>query len=219
MAYKRKTYRKKKHLGKATLALKKVKHLEKVLKPEVKQRYTYLAGQGVNDTFTVFSIFHDIAQGLATNERIGNEVLVKRIRARSYIRLTNSVAGQMVALRCVVLQFVQQTPGVQPPSGYVLGSALGSFMDYTTDETTSATGGNYVRILYDRRYSMSMSSKPNLYIDVDIKRDIKLQYTGPGGTAIQKNGLYIYFVSDSPLLSPSINPIADTVFLTDFTDV
>jgi len=216
MVFKKKTYRKKAYNGKADLALKKVNHLERVLKPEVKQRFTLLAANPVDSSFTAYSALHDVAQGLSINQRIGNDILVKRIRIRSYVQLANSVAGQMVAFRALVIRYKQQTPGVNPPAGLVLSSAIGAFMDPTTQQYHQASL-NTVEILYDKNFSMSMSSKPSMFINVDIKKDIPVKYNGVLGSNIQKNGLYYYLISD--VAPAGANPLADSWFLTDYTDV
>lgn len=134
-----------------------------------------------------------VAQGQANGQRVGDNV---RVRS-AHITLTWAIADATNIVRCIVYQWHPLSTGSAPVPGSILehtSDALAAISPYVVNND-----GDY-SILYDKTIQLSAVSRPAATVDFWItgnkflKRDV---HYSAGSSSVQKNGLFLLFVSDS----------------------
>lgn len=185
--YKRRAYRFKRRFNYGKAAFR-------MLKKNVEKKYltVNVNGTEINSDAILSNDMTSIAQGDTNTSRTGVKVTAKSL----YIRGTLVQTGQDSVCRMVVVCDRQQEGDTAPTLGQVLG-------DGTIGPVYGATNLLYsgrFQILMDKVYSLDASDKPNInlkyYLKLNKGKGINVRYNGSGSTDIQKNGIYVFFVSN-----------------------
>lgn len=186
----RKPYRKRFNKNQS-LAKKAYSLAKKAYKaPELKYKALSNAPASVLGTGSVTQL-DTIQQGLTNNNRIGDRVLAKSLHYRMELKLHASATDTLV--RCIVFRWISEQPA---SAGDVLESVtIGSFKD--EDQRYSS------QILMDRVYRLSTAEKPELFVSGKIKINKHITYP-EGSSTSNRNALYVLFVSDEAVNTPSI---------------
>lgn len=136
-----------------------------------------------------------IAVGDAEGSRTGNSILQKYV----YMKVTTklNVSSNYSRLRLVLVQDKQQVGDTSPSYTDVYESASPMAL------INKLTVGRY-SILYDRTFNLD-ANNAQLLQDKYIPINNHARYNGTASTDIQKNGLYLMYISDDNTNQPTIS--------------
>jgi len=193
--------------GTLTQQVKSLQRVVRNLAPEIK----YVDNSvGANDITTAGAVVHltAIAQGDSQGTRTGNTVFVKSVSIIGrWTRAANVSTGVNNAYRVIVFVDKEQVADTAPTlSEVVTGSPISHFPNLDNLERFRVL--YFGPILEAARMQTdadgftlgtpSTSPSVNLYFKLDIKPKIKVSYNGSASTDIEKNGIYIGFISNDP---------------------
>lgn len=193
---------------------KKVNKLTKLVgKPEVKHHSNYLSsvditdkGNGTNQVFVV----NAPAQGDTDISRDGDKLRMLSLALRGNL----IVADTTNVVRMIVFQIYDG--GVSGLLEDVIEASDSSGRQWRSPYKHDNAGK--FKILYDRTYSLGDASKQQVTFNKLIRFSGKNAYVGflNGTTTIQKNTVYVAFVSDSAAIS---HPTMNIYYRLRYTDV
>jgi len=172
----------------ASSAWKGVKYLKTLVNSEKHKIDSGPASINVDSTGTVVHLTN-IAQGDGTNQRTGNSILLSGCSVKLQIALNS--AATVSALRILLFHDKQQVADGTPTIGEVLNSV-------STMAHLNATNIGRFSILMDKMLMLGTGSNTTKVIQEYFKIQKHVRYNGTAGTDIQKNGLYIMFLSTEP---------------------
>lgn len=143
--------------------------------------------------------FHAIAQGDASSDRNGNSLLAKYLRIR--LNFAPHASEQSTLVRVLVVQDKHQVADNPPSYSDVVdstGAGIDSFLN-------SNTVGRF-RVLHDRKYRVA-NDLPDVTKNLALKINNHVRYNGTTTADIQKNGLYMFLVSDQATNTPTITGV------------
>lgn len=182
---KTKTYRKRR-----TYAPKRGAFMSK-LKPELKKLDLPISVSTLDIATPYIALLPAVGLDTSDAGRIGNQINVKSIYGRvKYTPLApyNSIRVMMVVDR-------QQVGDTVPAIGDLLDGDVGGYM---IAPLNNRTVGRF-QVLMDRIYQPDRgASNSPLYFKFYKKCNIPVRYNGSIHTDIQKNGVYLFIMSDDP---------------------
>lgn len=189
-----------------SLAKRAYKIARSLQKSVEKKMYQLNTTQTALTTGAVFPL-SSIPEGVGSLARDGLKVLPKSIYAR--IRINHGDDGgtppildpRGVLTRVVIFRDTQQDPDTTP-----VVSDLFESTPYVTSSYDRLHRARY-KILLDRTYTTAPNASNSVLFKKHFLRGKKVEvpiwYNGGGSTDIQKNGLYILFVTDDAVYSPT----------------
>lgn len=139
-----------------------------------------------------------IATGDADASRTGNSILCKRLTYNMSINM--NVSSSDTWLRMVLLVDTQQVGDTAPQWTDVFSAATISSL------LNVETLGRFT-ILRDKIYTMSISGRRNLQLKGSIPLKFHTRYNGNNSTDIQKNGVYLMFLSNEATNTPTVTSV------------
>lgn len=135
-----------------------------------------------------------IAAGTTISERVGLSINVKNIFGRMIF--TKDPAAEVTNIRCIIFKDKQQINGATPVITDVLqGSSVVS--------SYSMQSKGRFEILWDKNIDLKAGSNQTETFKINLPVADTMQYSGTANTTIQKNGLYVLFLSNATLFIPS----------------
>jgi len=153
-----------------------------------------------------------IGQGATVNQRVGQQIMAKRLKLR-YSIYTNSSANQLA--RVLVVQWKKQVSDTSPTTAQLLentGATQGALSDYAF---SSEFKENF-RVLHDKTYALSGTSNgaPNVFREASIPLNSRISFNGSATSDIEKNGIWMLSISNQANSEPKI-VFCNTLYYTD----
>jgi len=188
--------------------LQQVRSLQRfvaTLKPEIKFHDTACAGSNVPVTGTVDHIT-DIAQGDTVSTRTGNAINVVSITLKGTISDYGAAGSHF---RVCLVQDKQQVADTAPAAGTIFSDAIASANPVTAVPTIANLSRFNVLWMSRAYHSGGLNAGfVNNYWECSKKVNIKVSYNGTASTDIEKNGLYVIFLSDQAAATVDFNGLA-----------
>ncbi len=146
--------------------------------------------------------FCSIVQGDGVGFRDGNEICVKSIVLRDEIN-QNALAGANTVVRRIVFVDKQQVSDSTPGPDDVLNFAGSN--DWLAQYSLTKRGR--FKILSDQFFNFSLTGGTNIRTQSKtywFKNGIMVRYNGATTTDIQKNGIYILYISNDGSNPPAV---------------
>lgn len=144
----------------------------------------------------VIQELHLIQQGLTQSQRIGLSIYAKNLFGRATFLIDPAAA----ATNCRII-FFQDTQQINASAPVVTDVLQGA--NYLSSYSWISKGR--FRILYDEMIDLTSQNNQSQSIKFNIPVKNIVQYSGALTTNIQKNGLYMLYISNAGLLVPSID--------------
>lgn len=183
----------------AQKALTKVNKLQRQFKPEVKSKLANSVGLGVPLTGQTIT-FTDIAESVTSIGRTGLDITGKSLSIR--YNIMKNVSPSTTLCRLIVFRDRQQIADTNPSIDDVLQSTASN-----TAITSFHTEVHLKRfdILYDRVHLLT-STEPKVVAVKHINlKNLDIRYNGSSSSDVQKNGLFLAFISDQISTVPLMN--------------
>lgn len=193
-------------LAMAYAAYKGVKYLKSIVNVEFKKHDS----QATNTPSTsgVISSLAAIAQGDTDQTRSGNSILAKSLYLQYTIKQHASASETFC--RLVVFMDKQQISDTAPSIGDILDSTFSS--QYWLAPLNNEFGVGRFKVLADRRFAFSGNGKEAHIGKLYLKLKNHIRYNGSTVSDIQKNGIYLLWVSSEATNTPSVEHVARLTF-------
>lgn len=192
--YKRRNYVRTSGESLALKAFRGVKALRGIINSEKKKH-----DAGVSETPSTsgaVTSLASIAQGDTLVQRNGNSILAKYLGIRYTVNMNASATNTI--LRTILVKDLQQVSDTAPTLGDVLQDVtVNSFLDYKFPGRFS--------VLMDKTIQLSANGRNGHMEKINIPLNTHIKYNGTASTDIQKNGLYLMFVSNESANVPTIS--------------
>lgn len=161
---------------------------------------------------------HEIKQGDSTQERTGTEIQAHSVAWNITARNDGSPGAQSITV--MLVRDMQQVKSTHPAISDILNPSTVGTLAAPNSLLNIHSRGRF-KVLYRRQYTLADQTgadSSSFHIIKGYKRlSFPLRYNGSGSTNIDKNGLYMLFISDG-------DPAADSVYIVGsirfyFTDV
>lgn len=140
-----------------------------------------------------------IAQGDTSAGRTGNSLLLRSLSYRFKLEINSSVTSN-TTVTMIIFQDTQQVGDTSPAATDVLAQAN------TYSLLSTLTAGRF-KILKRKSYLLTPASggRPAIEQKGFMKLYSHVRYNGTASTDIQKNGLYVLFISSESTNTPTVN--------------
>lgn len=207
MAYRRrKVFKRKRFARKRGGLVKKVLQIVKNQR-ETKREQVSLANSAITYTATLAQLI-SVAQGATNSTRVGDEITFKNLTGR-FCLTWNNVGITTQKMRVVVIYW--RVPNLQTITATDIFASNGTTQAYLSPKAWTSRFNS--TLLYDRVHTVDNLTNQTKNFHINIKVNKEIQF-GAGTTTFQRNGLYIYFVSDQATNGPYIQGI----WVNTFTD-
>lgn len=183
----------------AKAALKAATYMKGMINSEKNYFDTSQTGQAQSFSGTIYPL-SQIPQGDDVGNRAGNSVLARSLYIKADISgNTGTVSGSTI-LRMMIVSDTENT-GSTPTVSDILqttGTAL------VVDSPLNVDHIARYNVLLDKTFALNNSGQIRLQYKKYIKLYKHLKYTGPNGTDVYKNNLYMLVCSDVNANDPSI---------------
>lgn len=142
-----------------------------------------------------------LANGDTTGTRTGNSILCKSLYFRGYMNI-NSSTTVSTRVSIALVQDLQQISDTNPGVLDIFTSQNPE-AQLRTGATTN-TAGRF-KILWRKNYILVPSQRPTVTLDKFRKLNTHVKFNGSGTGDIQKNGLYLVFLTSEATNYPTIN--------------
>lgn len=186
MAYKKKTMTVKK-------LAKQVKKLTSIPDSKI---YIVNTNSGPGLSGSIHNI-HEISVGTSANQRTGFVINAQSVNVKAQFQAHASATNTFVKM--LIVQDKQQVADTQPAVSDVIYS-LGA-NSWLANKNYDTTGR--FKILASHTF-LQDGTNPRYY-EKQLKLGFPIRYNGTGPTDIQKNGLYVIFISNQITFLPTIN--------------
>lgn len=189
-------------LGTAKKALKEVRKLKRILKPEPKH---HTVGTTTITPNIAGSITHitGIANGNSVTTRVGNGIRASWYELR--FRVTQAAAATETWLRCVLFVDKKQVESVVPATQDVLKNAD------VLSPYARLTHGRF-RILFDRVLNFDDTLRQTATVLKRGRINMPIEWIGGAAGDISTNGIYLLFLSTLNANMPSVSFHMQIVF-------
>jgi len=166
-----------------------IKYIKGLVNSEMYKFDTTDVGVNMTSSSAYSANLSSLVVGDADNNRTGNSVLAKCLSVRG--TMVAATTANPFNIRVVIVRDNQQIADTAPVYTDVFeGSTVYSFLK-------KSTVGRFT-ILYQRNINLSTSVNPTFNLNVNIPMQHHIRYNGTAGTDIQKGGIYIMWLCDSP---------------------
>lgn len=199
MPFKRRTF--KKPVRKLAPVQKKAvsKMINKALDTRIEDKYVVQGGPVSPSSVGTIFTFGNPTIGTGVNDRIGNVIHSKRIKARfTVINGTTAGVGEINDCRIMVLQWKAVSPNA--PTIPEILTLNGGFMDSTSLYVNTMSSS--FNVLYDRVFTVNPTDGPK-HFSINLSKYIhKISYNS--GTTAGYNNFFMLLWSDSSVLNHPI---------------
>lgn len=180
------------------LARYAVKHLN------VEYKIADRAGVGVTLGTPYINGLTNIAQGTSPSQREGRRVELKKMILKVYFEL-NDTTPTATMIRMLVVRKINNDAAANPPITDILNFA-------SVNSLRNLDNTDNYKVLYDRVYSMDPNSQkfrhlvvPFSWAQYGIKQVYRLAATTGSTVDIERNSLFIIFISSETTNPPSVS--------------
>jgi len=177
---------------------------------EMKVLDTSTTSSTIGSSGTVF-LLNGIAQGTDTNQRIGNEYIVKGFNCRySFVTTGQTTAADETNVFRLIVVYDKEPKGVAPGVSEILSLVR---PDSTYQD---ANKGRFI-VMYDRFDYVGLNGPMAVTDNIFEKCDLQVLCNTTSGTisAIQTGSIYLLCISDSTIVP---NPVLNFVSRVAYTD-
>lgn len=138
-----------------------------------------------------------IQQGVGLVQRVGQQITAKRLTGRYWIKAStsNSVA------RVIIVQYKKQSSSSTPSLAKILENySAGTGSVWSPYSFTNQFNENF-RMLYDKFHVVNAASDAGVAREISIPLNFKIAYNGAATTDIEKNGIYMFMLSNETVAS------------------
>nr|UOF81226.1 capsid protein [Cressdnaviricota sp.]UOF82999.1 capsid protein [Cressdnaviricota sp.] len=188
--YQKRNYRKYSNRNNS-LAKKAYRLAKKAYKlPELKYHEESLTPSSVSGTGSIRETC-GIAEGSTDNQRIGATIHPTSLKIRCTFKLNAAATDTLI--RMIVFRWISEAP-----------ASLSEILETATVNSFKSQNLRYQsEIMYDRVFRLSTAEKPELFLQKSIKLNKYISYPSSSSTS-NRNGIYIAFVSDEAVNTPTI---------------
>lgn len=195
-------YKKQKTAGQA--ALTAVASLKRRIAAATEIKYedvnTTIAAPVSLDELGTISNLAQIAQGAGLVQRVGQQITAKRLTGRYFIKVT---AGPPQLTRVIIVQYKKQSSSSTPSLAKILENyAAGTGSVWSPYSFTNQFNENF-RLLYDKSHAVDPLTNSGVTREISIPLNFRIAYNGAATTDIEKNGIYMFMLSDSIAATPT----------------
>lgn len=179
--------------GSAATAKKALSLAKKAIRlPELK--WSAVVGAAPTSVAGAGSNIHVINQtvGNTNNERIGDQICPTSINFRMTVKLGAAATDTLV--RMIVYRWFSGAP-----AGVTSVLQTASYQSFTAEDTHK----NF-QILKDQMITLNSANVPERFLSFKIPYKHKIQFPG-GATQANKNGIWVIFISDEAVQTPTIS--------------
>ncbi len=181
--------------------------VRKLVNVEKKKLDLSHSGNILSSTTSARLNFTAIATGDGPNQREGNSIKVVRLYGKGTIRVNSASTSTASNLRVVIIRDNQQIADTTPTWTDIYALA-----DHNSLLNT-ATVGRY-SVLWDRRYTVSnQNGSPGRAFEFNIPLQQHVRYNSTASTDIQKNGMYMFAISDESVNGVDLSVQARTTYI------
>lgn len=139
-----------------------------------------------------------IGQGNGQAQRVGQQITAKKLHMRYWLE---DNGGSHVA-RIIIVQYKKQSSSSTPSLAKILENySAGTGSAWSQLSYTNQFKENF-RLLYDKFHAVDTTGGPSTVArEFTIPLNCKIAYNGTQTTDIEKNGIYMFMLSDSTVAS------------------
>lgn len=183
-----------KALALANTALHGVRQLKGIINSE--KKYHTVSISGAMSSSGSVQALTAISQGDTNSTREGNSLLLKSLYLRMCITQHSSAVSTFY--RLLLIKDLQQVSDTSPGVTDIISSAtIGSGLN-------KSNAGRF-QVLHEFVFSTDNSKTTTRFIKKYIPQNFHIRYNGTTSTDIQKNGLYLVYLSDQGTNTPNLN--------------
>lgn len=149
-----------------------------------------------------------VSQGDTDQQRNGNSIRLKSLLIKGQFLLNPSATTTQMC-RMIVVMDNQQIGDTTPAFSDIIDSGFGNNIYAPLNNETV---GRFT-VLLDRVYSLQPNGDTLKSLYHYLKMDKHVRFNGPANTDIQKNGIYVYCVSNDNTNLPSLQLVSRTTFI------
>lgn len=186
-----KRYSKRRYSNTRVLAKKALRIAKKAYKlPELKYNALNLSPGSISGTGSITAL-DTVTQGQTNNTRIGDQLMATSVKYRASLKLNASATDTLV--RMMIVRWVSEAPSV-----------VTDVLETPTVNSFKSENNRFSsQVLLDRVYRLSTAEKPEIFIRGSVKLGKMINYDGGAATS-NRNGVYVIFVSDEAVNTPTI---------------
>lgn len=173
-----------------------VKYLKSIVNSE-RHYHTRTADLNPSSTGQVVHLT-DVGQDDTSTGRTGNSILLRGININLECSMNASITNGETYFRIIVFKDNQQIGDTTPAVTDILESAK-------TSAFLNQDHAGRFQILKNYYFSLDSIKGKSRIIRHYINQHLHVRWNGINGSDIQKNGIYILFLSDEPTNTPSVN--------------
>lgn len=182
----------------AIKAVRGVRYLKGLVNSEMLHKDTTYSTSSISGAGSVVHLTN-IAQGDDYNGRTGNSILLRSLSYRYKLEINSSVTSN-TTITCLIFQDTQQVADSTPSVTDVLAAA-------TTHSLLSLSSPGRFKIISRKSYTLTPASggRPALEYKGFHKLYSHVKYNAGASTDVQKNGLYVLFISSEATNYPTVS--------------
>lgn len=153
-----------------------------------------------------------VAQGAGLVQRVGQQITAKRLTGRYIVKYNgaNSMA------RVIIVQYKKQSSSSTPSLAKIVENySAGTGSVWSPYSFTNQFTENF-RVLYDKSHAIEASNQAAVR-ELSIPLNFKIAYNGTLTTDIEKNGIYMFMLSDQTVAS-GLGPLISYGMRLAYTD-
>jgi len=210
-------YKKQKTAGEAALtAVKSLKRRIAAATELKAEDVNTVVGTPLTMTTVATNISHltQVAGGSGIVQRVGQQIQGKSLNLRYNIKEAGATGG-MATARVVVVQWKKQASSTAPSLARLLEATTNAAMSQYS--FTNQFKENF-NLLHDATYALGGGggSGASVFRMVNIPLNFKISYSGSAAADIEKNGIYMYLISDIAVgANPPTISFSSTLYFTD----
>jgi len=154
-----------------------------------------------------------VAQGSSIVQRVGQQITAKRLTGRYWIRPGNSNS----MARVIIVQYKKQSSSTTPSLAKILENySAGTGTVWSPFSFTNQFNENF-RLLYDKSHALDATTNAGVTRELSIPLNFKIAYNGSAATDIEKNGIYMFMLSNETVAS-GLGPLISYGLRLAYTD-
>ncbi len=137
-----------------------------------------------------------IAQGAGLVQRVGQQVTAKRLHVKYHVMANSGSTSSAVTARVIIVQYKKQSSSSTPSLAKILENyATGTGAAWSPLSFTNQFKENF-NLLYDKLHAVDNVTNKSVIRQFSIPLNFKIAYNGSATTDIEKNGIYMFMLSD-----------------------
>lgn len=179
----------------ASKAYRAARYLKTMVNAE-KKKYDASTTLSVANAGASYAHLNAIAQGDGNGSRDGNSILMHSLSARFTVK--QHASATMSQVRIILLQDSQQVGDTTPGWSTIFNDTdVNAFLH-------AQTGVGRFTILASRIVSLQSNGKQVQNLSLNLRLNKHARFNGTAATDIQKNGIYLFAISDEATNTPTV---------------